>query len=990
MAKIKRIIKKSRSILKQFCMERKHGLYIAFHKDLTTTEQYTNYTKRILNLPYFKRNLRMSQSQYAGTNLAAIPAFWTNTGWGIGSTIGGGAAADMCTYPVTQGGQTCIKVSPNAYYISTGDGGGVADCEMDGVWTSINVGDHIYWTAQIWTGSSSVGDNGNPLLGARIALDFYGPNGRICEIATPTGIPSYPNYPASMAQCTVSPDSNGFVTVTLDFIVQSQYEADPWGGYTAGTMVTPTSFVPWFAWYSSNINAETASFWIASTTLYINPTTPSGNNFTFGQTTTDYTTIAYLNANEKACAIFTANATGTLNSLSAVLLNYAINTNSIAALYAVNSDGTLGALIATTQPIALGPNESLAIVTWPFSTPPTVINGTKYGLTVLCDQGYQIYGIPGGTAYTNTNNYSSGKTTTDTVGSTAYSGASNVGIYVTKITPTQSGVLSSLGINLAVAAGNIRIGLYSSVVNGVLSGLIAQSASTPAVTGFNDLAVSGGNIVAGTPYYLAFQCDNSTCAVYYDSAGTYYIASAPYGSFPDPSTAYWGPNAGEYNVRITYATSISGFSNPFGAATTLNQTLTIYANGTTTPITPTQTYNAVWIESELTTTNYASIIPTLVANKIKYAIIYVGGLNASTPSAPSISHSHTNAFYTSMCAAFYAAGITPIAWTENGGAYGASGTPDITSANYVAYNTMIKTCVQLGFGGFSADIEGAGGGSGYTGTLAQWIAFQNQLTPVLHAIGALNMPAVPCNTGGNNENQYLHVDYILSMFYWTTSLFETGSDAPIYWQEDFGLGAYHATFGTPASPVIFGILGGPANTNPLSWQLAQFSQALSTYGSSNLAGIGLFSYERLSSSDWSAWLTWLTNTTPITPTYILKWAITPIKGTLPFTISFSGYLSRSSSSLDTGSILNGETIQLQYIPPGGTTWTNTAITTPTASDSSGYTGYFSSTFLLAEPWTFPGAWQFRAYYAGNVTKNLFGCDNTHKRRDLRRVNALIL
>jgi hypothetical protein len=202
-----------------------------------------------------------------------MPTFWENTGWGIGSTIDGGAASSMDTYPVAYGGQTCIQMSPNAYYISTRDGGGVADCEMDGEYTSVNVGDQIVFSAYIWTGSSTVGDNGNALLGGRIALDFYGAKGRICEIATPTGIPSYPNYPASMAQCTVSPNSNGWVKVTIDFTVQSQYEADGFtAGYTAGTMATPSAFVPWFASFSSNVYAETASMWIYDTVLYV--TTP--------------------------------------------------------------------------------------------------------------------------------------------------------------------------------------------------------------------------------------------------------------------------------------------------------------------------------------------------------------------------------------------------------------------------------------------------------------------------------------------------------------------------------------------------------------------------------------------------------------------------------------------------------------------------------------------------------------------------------------------
>src|SRR5208337_2807622 len=39
-------------------------------------------------------------------------------------------------------------------------------------------------------------------------------------------------------------------------------------------------------------------------------------------------------------------------------------------------------------------------------------------------------------------------------------------------------------------------------------------------------------------------------------------------------------------------------------------------------------------------------------------------------------------------------------------------------------------------------------------------------------------------------------------------------------------------------------------------------------------------------------------TTPITPTYFVNWAITPTSGNLPFTISFSGYLSRFSSTPD--------------------------------------------------------------------------------------------
>jgi len=129
-------------------------------------------------------------------------------------------------------------------------------------------------------------------------------------------------------------------------------------------------------------------------------------------------------------------------------------------------------------------------------------------------------------------------------------------------------------------------------------------------------------------------------------------------------------------------------------------------------------------------------------------------------------------------------------------------------------------------------------------------------------------------------------------------------------------------------------------------------------------------------------------TTPITPTYFVNLAIIPTSGNLPFTINFGGYLSRFNNTPDTGTIVNGEIIQVQALVPGGSTWVNTGINATTGPGTAG-TGYFSGAYQLAEPTIYPGAWQFRAYYAGNPTKYLFGCQTTQK-RDLRKVNALIL
>jgi hypothetical protein len=140
--------------------------------------------------------------------------------------------------------------------------------ELDGHWTSINPGDHIVFSVWIWSGASSIGDT-NPEHGAKFGLDFYA-NGRICEIATPDGQTTYPSYP-NMASNVVPWGSGQWVHKTMDFVVQSSYVADPWGAYTAGQVVAPTGFIPWFGGYTSNTSGEMGSAWIYGTELYINP-----------------------------------------------------------------------------------------------------------------------------------------------------------------------------------------------------------------------------------------------------------------------------------------------------------------------------------------------------------------------------------------------------------------------------------------------------------------------------------------------------------------------------------------------------------------------------------------------------------------------------------------------------------------------------------------------------------------------------------------------
>jgi hypothetical protein len=263
--------------------------------------------------------------------------------------------------------------------------------------------------------------------------------------------------------------------------------------------------------------------------------------------------------------------------------------------------------------------------------------------------------------------------------------------------------------------------------------------------------------------------------------------------------------------------------------------------------------NAVWLgeANDPIGTNISSVVSTLIANDVKYAVIMVGYWNAANPSAPTINpHFHSLSYYSSVCTTLKNAGIIPIAWVEGGVGWGESvGTPNVTPANYAAYNARIAEVMAIGFSGYSEDIET------WTGTQSQYIAYLNQQYTFLHSMDKLCMPAVSSNNGGNNINRYLHVDYILSMFYWTSSLFEQ-PDADIYWQEEFGLGTYHSTFGSPGSPIIFGLDGVYGNQNPISWQLSQFTRCLNSYGSDNLAGICLWSYDFMNNADWSTWRSW--------------------------------------------------------------------------------------------------------------------------------------
>jgi len=145
--------------------------------------------------------------------------------------------------------------------------------------------------------------------------------------------------------------------------------------------------------------------------------------------------------------------------------------------------------------------------------------------------------------------------TTDTIGGTTatydYFGAQQAH----SITASASGILTTLGMNIDSASGNIRLAIYSNGA-GKPANLLGESSSTIATAGWNDLTIPGGvSIVASTTYWIAYQQDTGACKIYRQNGETgiprrYYSHS--YGAFDSTWQADDGDTSNTLNMRMTY------------------------------------------------------------------------------------------------------------------------------------------------------------------------------------------------------------------------------------------------------------------------------------------------------------------------------------------------------------------------------------------------------------------------------------------------------
>jgi hypothetical protein len=258
--------------------------------------------------------------------------------------------------------------------------------------------------------------------------------------------------------------------------------------------------------------------------------------------------------------------------------------------------------------------------------------------------------------------------------------------------------------------------------------------------------------------------------------------------------------------------------------------------------------NAVWIQDmswvsmnpNILTTNLSKVVDDLSHGSMKFAFVFAGYWNADTSA---IMYNENDSVFTTVIDALHAVNIKVLAWVEN------EGTMDVSAANRENLYGQITACMNKGFDGYNDDIED------WNGTLQDWIDYENNCTLVLHRLGKL-MTADVVWDSQQNTNQYLRMDYIVSMFYSNVSTLES-PQAAASWQEDFGEYQGHNT--PPASPMIMGIMNYYGNEYPLTWQLEQVNKYLTTYGHPQLTGFSLWLYEYMGTNadDWSQWNNWI-------------------------------------------------------------------------------------------------------------------------------------
>lgn len=224
-----------------------------------------------------------------------------------------------------------------------------------------------------------------------------------------------------------------------------------------------------------------------------------------------------------------------------------------------------------------------------------------------------------------------GEDVTDTIGGTdsqIYPGGDSC-LHASAITASDSGVLKTIGLNIQGTTGNVRVGIYSTLSGGKLSGLLGESESTAVSVGWNNITVSGSvEITEGVTYYLAV-LGTGGLGVYVSTGGTHYYVYTAYGALPNPSGTL-SSDAYTLNMRITYETdaeytSCFVTSNVVGSGNVTylpsNVTTAGVTNGTWIDVSAVASDGYVFSYANITNTATGTLLDTITDYSFSYYIV---------------------------------------------------------------------------------------------------------------------------------------------------------------------------------------------------------------------------------------------------------------------------------------------------------------------------------------------------------------------------------
>ncbi len=269
-------------------------------------------------------------------------------------------------------------------------------------------------------------------------------------------------------------------------------------------------------------------------------------------------------------------------------------------------------------------------------------------------------------------------------------------------------------------------------------------------------------------------------------------------------------------------------------AKTTSPQQTIMSSGSISP--NHEIINGIWTQPDIRTVDCA----IFVSNNIKN-IYYQIGRWESNGSLTNMLYPTYESQIIAAVANAHAVGLKVYAWVIDDGGNVALGT---AAQRATAINSLVHLVQRYGFDGVADDIE-------IWHSYPNLIAYYNDATTALHAIGKEFFATIISywlTDMSAAQIASIHVDRIQPMLYDLWGNIETTFKLTV-----------DRTLTYATSPVGLAIQSvGPPSYEPMSDAMAWVDEQLFSSSTANLAGIDIFWYSSVSSSEWTAWNNWST------------------------------------------------------------------------------------------------------------------------------------